>query len=150
MTKRFDRVGTNNKLHMQSLGALAHFDYNQPRSYSYEQALNVMKRMGLTRVDLEQQVLRAFFNVIGRNHDDHVKNISCLMNKRGEWKLSPAFDVTYSYDPRGAWTNQHQMSINGKREDFSREDLLSLANASGIKEAQGNYFLDKTISVIKN
>jgi serine/threonine-protein kinase HipA len=148
MTKRFDRVGIGNKLHMQSLGALAHFDYNQPLSYSYEQALNVMKRMGLPRVDLEQQVQRAIFNVIGRNHDDHVKNISCLMNKRGEWGLSPAFDVTYSFDPNGAWTNQHQMSINGKRENFSRNDLLSLANASGIKEAQGNFLIDKTISVI--
>jgi len=150
MTKRFDRVGRSNKLHMQSLGALAHFDYNQPLSYSYEQALNVMKRLNLSRIDLEQQVLRAFFNVIGRNHDDHVKNISCLMNRRGEWKLSPAFDVTYAYDPKGEWTNQHQMSINGKRENFSRKDLLTLANTSGIKAAQANHLIDKTISVITN
>jgi serine/threonine-protein kinase HipA len=122
MTKRFDRTARGGKLHMQSLGALAHFDYRQPASYSYEQAIQVIQRLGLPRKDAEQQVLRAFFNVVGRNCDDHVKNIAFLMNRRGEWSLSPAFDVTYAWNPAGEWTSRHQMSINGKREAFERED----------------------------
>ncbi len=103
MTKRFDRTSTGGKRHMQSLGAIAHFDYSQPASYSYEQAIQVMKRLGMPRADLDQQVLRAMFNIVGRNHDDHVKNIAFLMNRRGDWSLTPAFDVTYAWDPDGDW-----------------------------------------------
>ena len=120
MTKRFDRYGNGKKLHMQSLCAIAHYDFNQPGGYSYEQALNVMKRLGLPREDIEQQVLRAIFNVVARNQDDHVKNIAFLMNREGEWNLSPAFDITYAYDPTGYWTSRHQMSINGKRDSFTK------------------------------
>jgi len=109
MTKRFDRSDDGSKHHMQSLGAMAHLDFNQPASYSYEQAIQTMKRLGLAQKDLEQHVLRAMFNVVGRNQDDHVKNIAFLMNRRGEWRLSPAFDVSYAYDPNGDWTSQHQM-----------------------------------------
>lgn len=148
MTKRFDRTVNGDKLLMQSLGAMAHFDYNQPANYSYEQAIGVLKRLGLPREDLEQLVLRAMFNVIGRNHDDHVKNISFLMNRHGIWRLSPAYDISYSYDPNGYWTSQHQMSINGKRDSFTRQDLISLANFAGIKTAQASDMLNHTISVI--
>ncbi|MBI9046439.1 MAG: type II toxin-antitoxin system HipA family toxin [Anaerolineaceae bacterium] len=149
MTKRFDRYGSSGKYHMQSLGALAHFDYNQPASYSYEQSLQTMKRLGLSREELEQQVLRAIFNVVGRNQDDHVKNIAFLMNRKGAWRLSPAFDVSYAYDPKGDWTGKHQMSINGKRDFFNREDILSLANIGGIKIARANEILKHVIESIK-
>jgi serine/threonine-protein kinase HipA len=142
MTKRFDRYGNGKKLHMQSLCAMAHYDFNQPASYSYEQALQVMKRLKLSREDIEQQVLRTIFNVIARNQDDHVKNIAFLMNRVGEWKLSPAFDVTYAYDPMGEWTSRHQMSINGKRDSFTRGDLIALAKIAGIKETQANEMID--------
>ena len=129
MTKRYDRAEDESKLHMQSLGAIAHFDFNQPARYSYEQAIQIMKRLGLPKKDLEQFVLRAMFNVVGRNQDDHVKNIAFLMNQKREWRLSPAFDVTYTYDPNGFWTGKHQMSINEKCDMFDREDLCSLAEA---------------------
>jgi serine/threonine-protein kinase HipA len=133
---------------MQTLGAIAHYDYNQSASYSYEQAIQVMKRLNLPREELEQQVLRAFFNVIARNQDDHVKNIAFLMNRRGQWSLSPAYDVTYSYDPAGEWTNRHQMSINGKRDAFTREDLIQLANQAGIKKSPAMGMLERvTIAV---
>ena len=134
---------------MQSLGALAHFDYRQPASYSYEQAIRVIRRLGLSRVDVEQQVLRAFFNVVGRNCDDHVKNIAFLMDRRGEWSLSPAFDVSYALNPAGEWTSRHQMSINGKREGFGREDLHALATAAGIKIPQANQMLDRVIASVR-
>jgi serine/threonine-protein kinase HipA len=146
MTKRFDRITKGGKRHMQTLGAIAHYDYNQPASYSYEQAIQVMKRLKLPREDLEQQVMRAFFNVVSRNQDDHVKNIAFLMNRRGEWSLSPAYDVAYAYDPDGAWTSRHQMSVNGKRSGFSRDDLISLAKQAGIKRNPANDMLERVLS----
>ena len=150
MTKRFDRIGNGGKLHEQSLGAIAHFDFNQPASYSYEQALQVVKQLKLPREDLEQQVLRTFFNVIARNQDDHVKNIAFLMNRLGNWRLSPAFDMTYAWRADGAWTSQHQMSINGKRDNFIRSDLIKLADVGGIKSPRANELLDQLIEVISN
>ena len=149
MTKRFDRTERGGKLHMQSLGAMAHFDYRQPASYSYEQAIQVIQRLGLSRKDMQQQVLRAFFNVVGRNCDDHVKNIAFLMDRRGEWSLSPAFDVLYAWNPTGEWTSRHQMSINGKREGFEREDLLALASTAGIKRARASQMLDRIIETVR-
>jgi serine/threonine-protein kinase HipA len=133
MTRRFDRTPKGEKLHAQSLCAMLHFDFNRPDAYSYEQALGVVRRLGMPARDVEQQYRRAVFNVLGRNHDDHVKNIAYLMNKRGEWRLAPAFDVAYSYNPTGAWTSRHQMSVNGKRDDFVLDDLVSLARAADIK-----------------
>lgn len=149
MTRRFDRTATGVKRHMQSLGAMAHFDYNQPASYSYEQALQVMKRIGLPREDLEQQVLRTIFNIVGRNCDDHVKNIAFLMNRRGGWRLSPAFDLSYAWDPRGEWTSRHQMSVNGKRDNFKREDLITLAHAAGIKKRPANEMVEHVVETMR-
>ena len=149
MTRRFDRTPGGRKIHMQSLGAIAHFDYRQPASHSYEQAIQVMRRLELPRQDLEQQVMRAVFNVVGRNCDDHVKNIAFLMNRRGEWRLSPAFDISYAWNPSGEWTSRHQMSVNGKRDDIERDDLIALANAAQIKKARANELIDRVIEVVR-
>ena len=149
MTKRFDRSTKGGKRHMQSLGAIAHYDYKQPASYSYEQAVQVIRRIGLLRKDMDQQILRAIFNVVGRNCDDHVKNIAFLMNRRGEWRLSPAFDISYAWNSSGAWTSQHQMSVNGKRDRFEREDLLALANVADIKKARANQMIDRVIEAVR-
>lgn len=149
MTKRFDRYGKSGKRHMQSLGAIAHYDYNQPASYSYEQAIQVIRRLELPREDLEQQVLRAFFNVVGRNRDDHVKNTAFIMNRSGKWRLSPAFDISYAWDPIRRWTSKHQMSINGKRDGFERDDLIKLAHVAGIKKAHANEMLDRVIDSVR-
>jgi len=150
MTKRFDRSESGEKRHMQSLGAIAHYDYRQPASYSYEQAIQVMRRLALPRKDMDQQILRAFFNVIGRNCDDHVKNIAFLMNRKGEWRLSPAFDISYAWNPSGEWTSRHQMSVNGKRDGFALEDLLALAKAADIKRARAKQMIDRVIEVVRN
>lgn len=149
MTKRFDRSDNGTKIHMQSLGAMAHYDYKQPESYSYEQAIQVIRRMELSRKDMEQMVLRAFFNVIGRNCDDHVKNIAFLMNQRGEWRLSPAFDISYAWNPDSPWTGKHQMSINGKRDGFTRNDLLQLALLADIKIIQAEQMIKQIIDVFR-
>ncbi len=115
---------------------MMHFDFNRPDAYSYEQALAVIRKLGMPAADVEQQYRRTVFNVLGRNHDDHVKNIAYLMNKRGDWRLAPAFDVAYSYNPTGAWTSRHQMSIHGKRDGFVLDDLVALARSADIKRAK--------------
>jgi serine/threonine-protein kinase HipA len=133
MTKRFDRVGTE-KLHMQTLCGIAHFDYNMPNIYSYEQAFQVMRQLRLPYPDAEELFRRMVFNVICFNCDDHTKNISFLMDKAGEWRLSPAYDVTYAYNPDNRWLKQHQMAVNGKRENIYRGDLLKVASEMNIKK----------------
>jgi serine/threonine-protein kinase HipA len=147
MTRRFDRTPDGDKLHMQSLGAMAHFDYRQPAGYSYEQAIQVIRRLELPREDLEQMVLRAFFNVVARNCDDHVKNIAFLMDRKGVWRLAPAFDVTYAWNPRGEWTSRHQMSIGGLRHGFSRHELLEFALFADVKKAPAEAMLDRILEV---
>ncbi len=150
MTRRFDRPKAGEKLHMQSLGALMHFDFNAAGSNGYEQVLLVIKKLGLSRSDLEQQVRRTFFNVLARNQDDHVKNIAFLMDKEGTWSLSPAYDVVYSYNPSGDWTSHHQMSIDGKRDDFEIENLIAFAGVGGIKKKRANVLLEKVSAAIRN
>ncbi|SNZ19442.1 type II toxin-antitoxin system HipA family toxin [Cohaesibacter gelatinilyticus] len=141
MTQRFDREGSKDtgqseKLHMLSLGALRHFDFNLPRGYSYEQSLETIRQLGLGRDTLEEMVRRAFTNVVIRNQDDHVKNIAFLMDKAGTWRLAPAYDVVYAHNPAGDWTNAHQMTINGKSDDFTLDDLLQLGKMADLKPRQ--------------
>lgn len=135
MTKRFDRIGGNEKVHMQTLCGLAHYDYKMLHAYSYEQAFQVMRQLRLPYRQFEQMFRRMVFNVIARNQDDHTKNISFLMDKTGIWKLSPAYDVSWAYNPKGEWTSHHQMSINNKWDNISRADLMAVAEAMHIKRA---------------
>jgi len=136
MTRRFDRLAAGEKLHMQSLCALAHYDFNMAGAYSYEQALLVMRQLQLPMQAIEQLFRRMVFNIVARNQDDHVKNIAFLMNKSGEWSLSPAFDMTYSFNPAGAWTASHQMTMNGKRENFTLEDFNACAKTASMKRGR--------------
>ena len=136
MTRRFDRLDDGEKLHMQSLGAIAHLDFNNPIAHSYEQAVTVIRRLGLSMDAVEEQFRRMVFNVIARNQDDHVKNIAFLMNKRGQWSLAPAFDVMYAYNPSGTWTASHQMSLGGKREGFTLDDLKAVADTASMKRGR--------------
>ena len=136
MTRRFDRLAGGEKLHMQSLSALAHYDFNMAGAYSYEQALLVMRQLQLPMQAIEQQFRRMAFNIVARNQDDHVKNIAFLMNKSGEWSLSPAFDMTYSFNPSGAWTASHQMTMNGKRDNFTLDDFNACAKKASMKRGR--------------
>ena len=148
MTRRFDRLSDGAKLHMQSLAALAHFDFNSAGAYSYEQAFDVIKRLGLSLRVREQQFRRMIFNVVARNQDDHVKNIAFLMDKAGAWSLSPAFDVTYAYNPAGLWTRHHQMTINGKNDDFTREDFKAAAQVAGLKRGRSEAILTEVTDTV--
>lgn len=134
LTKRFDR-NNGKKVHMQTLCGIAHFDYRLHRAYSYEQAFNVMRALRLPYSEAKEMFRRMVFNVVIRNQDDHTKNISFLMEEDGKWRLSPAYDMGYAYNPNGGWTATHQMSINGKFDDITRNDLLSFASLNNIKDA---------------
>jgi serine/threonine-protein kinase HipA len=133
MTRRFDREFNGDKIHMQSLCAIAHYDFNMAGAYGYEQAFSVIQKLNLGYDTLEEMYRRMVFNIIARNQDDHTKNIAFLMGKNGLWRLSPAFDVIWAYNSSGPWTNQHQMTINGKRDGFTRADILAPAKQFGIK-----------------
>ena len=146
MTRRFDRLDTGEKLHMQSLAALAHFDFNNPIAHSYEQAIAVIRRLGLAMDDVEEQFRRMVFNVVARNQDDHVKNIAFLMDKAGTWSLAPAFDVMYAYNPSGTWTASHQMSVAGKREGFSLRDFETVAKTASMQRGRARAI---TVEVIR-
>ena len=150
MTRRFDRDEKGRKIHMQTLGALQHYDFNDSGAYAYEQAILAIRELGLGMGVVEEQVRRALFNVVARNQDDHVKNISFLMNRRGEWRLSPAYDVAYAYNPSGAWTRDHQMSPAGKRNDFTRDDVLRFARSCGLKKSTGRRILDDVVSSVRH
>ena len=150
MTLRFDRTEEGKRLHMQSLAALAHLDFNLPGANSYEQAFQTIRRLGLGREAVDQQFRRMVFNVIARNQDDHVKNIAFLMDRGGNWSLSPAFDLTWAYNPTGQWTSAHQMSINGKRDDFSIDDFREIGRLASMKRGSVEKILAEVSESVSN
>ena len=135
MTRRFDRDPGKGKIHMQSFCAMRHYDFNEVNSFSYEQLFETMRLLGLPYPEAEQLFRRMVFNVISRNCDDHTKNFAFIMDKSGVWKLSPAFDVCYSYRPDSSWVSQQSLSVNGKRQNITRDDFLSVAKQMNIKNA---------------
>jgi serine/threonine-protein kinase HipA len=148
MTRRFDRLEGGQKVHMLSLCALAHFDFNLAGAYSYEQALFTIRQLKMSMQTVEEQFRRMVFNIVGRNQDDHVKNIAFLMNKRGDWSLSPAFDMTYSYNPSGPWTSSHQMTLNGKGDDFVLDDFKACAKAASMKRGRAETIIEEVRTVV--
>ncbi|ATW03252.1 MAG: type II toxin-antitoxin system HipA family toxin [Parasphingorhabdus sp.] len=148
MTQRFDRTEDGRKLHMQSLCAMRHFDFNLARAYSYEQAIETIRILGLGRDALKEQVRRALLNIFIRNQDDHTKNIAFLMDRDGSWSLSPAFDVTYAYNPSGVWTSEHQMSLAGKTDNFNLEDLITFGKFADLKAAETKAIIAEIKSAI--
>ncbi|MEZ4800957.1 MAG: HipA domain-containing protein [Flavobacteriales bacterium] len=135
MTKRFDRTVDKGKIHIQSFCAMRHFDFNEVRMYSYEELFETMRMLGLPYPQAQQLFRRMVFNVAAKNCDDHTKNFAFTMNEKGEWNLSPAFDVCHAYRPGSEWVSQHALSINGKRHTISREDLLTVGKKMNIKNA---------------
>ena len=147
MTRRFDRKDGGEKIHMQSLCGMAHYDFNSAGAYSYEQAIGVMRDLRLNKPDLEQFFKRMVFNIVARNQDDHTKNIAFLMDKSGVWSLSPAYDITHCNGT--GWTNSHQMTVNGKRDNFELNDLLAVAKHADIKESKAVEIIKETISTVR-
>lgn len=148
MTRRFDRGVDGAKRHMQSLGALAHYDFNLAGAYAYEQALQIIRRLGLPMAAVEAQFRRMAFNIVARNQDDHVKNIAFLMDPAGAWELAPAFDVTYSYNPEGAWTARHQMTLQGKRDGFQMDDFRACAEVAQMKRGRAEAIVGEVTEAV--
>jgi serine/threonine-protein kinase HipA len=148
MTRRFDRPDGGGKLHMQTVGALEHVSYNEPGTYSYEQVLLLIRRLGLGTPVVEQQFRRMVFNVVARNQDDHVKNIAFLMDREGAWSLAPAYDVIWAWRPGNLWLDSHQMSINGKRDGFTVADLRAVATVAGLTRGRAEAILADVVAVV--
>ncbi|PBQ33543.1 toxin HipA [Sphingobacteriaceae bacterium] len=148
MTKRFDRVEGQEKLHVQSFCAMRHFDFNEVSLYSYEQLFETMRMLRLPYPQAEQLFRRMVFNVMARNCDDHTKNFAFLMNPSGNWSLSPAFDVCHAYRPESTWVSQHALSVNGKRQTILRSDLLEVASQMTIKKPEK--IIDQVAAVVNN
>ncbi len=148
MTRRFDRTAEGKKLHMLSLGAMLHLDFNVAGAHGYEQALLTIREIGLSMDAIEEQFRRMVFNVLARNQDDHVKNIAFLMDKRGRWSLSPAFDVIYAYNPSGDFTASHQMTVNGKRDGFTRADFDAVARGASMKRGRAAAIHDEVHAAV--
>lgn len=144
MTERFDRTDGGEKIHTQTLSAMAHFD--RDARYSYEQAFQVLRMLKLPAADSMEFFRRMVFNVVARNHDDHTKNHSFLMDRSGAWRLAPAYDLSFAYSENGRWTNRHQMSLNGKRDNFEYEDLLIVGKRQGIQRPED--IIDQVIEVV--
>ncbi len=147
MIERFDRVvvkGITSKVHYLSWAGLSHFDRDTTGSYSYEQLILNIRQLGLGQDEVTEIFKRAVFNVIGRNQDDHTKNFGFIMNKKGEWKLAPSFDMTYSYDPTGKWTKVHQIKLNGKQDEFTVDDIVEFGAYCNLTKLQAVKILEDT------
>lgn len=148
MTRRFDRLPDNEKLHVQSFCAMQHYDFNETNLYSYEQLFETMRLLGLPYPEAEQLYRRMVFNVMARNCDDHTKNFAFVMDKSGKWSLSPAFDVCHAYRPGSDWVSQHNLSVNGKRKDITIEDLMNVARQMNVKKAKA--IIQQVADVVNN
>ena len=147
LTQRFDRVG-NKKLHTQTLNGIAHVDFKMPGSFSYAELFSVARQLGLKAPEAEQLFRRMTFNIVARNHDDHSKNFGFILDEN-QWKLAPAYDLAYSYRPGSKWVNSHWMTLNGKRDDFTRDDFYILESLSPLfTRSKIDGIIDETISAV--
>ena len=144
MTRRFDRTNNGDKIHMQTVAGLAHLDRDQ--RHSYEEIFGVIRKMNLPMEASQQLFRRMVFNVVARNNDDHTKNFSFLMDRNGKWQLAPAYDLCYSYKPGGRWIGQHQLSLNGKQDEFTRQDLLTVSENMGIRRC--NEIIEEVVEAV--
>jgi serine/threonine-protein kinase HipA len=147
MTKRFDREG-NTKHHIQSLCGLQHYDFNDMYGYSYEQVFQTMRRLRLTYLEAEEMFRRMVFNVLATNYDDHTKNFSFILKKGEAWRLAPAYDLCFSFDPANHWVSQQTLSVNGKRLNINKADFMTIAKDNNIK--RGEKIIDHINLVVKN
>ena len=147
MTKRFDREG-NIKHHIQTLCGLQHYDFNDMYGYSYEQIFQTMRLLRLTYPEAEQMFRRMVFNVLATNYDDHTKNFSFILKKEENWRLAPAYDLCFSFDPNNHWVSKQTLSINGKRLEITKDDLMTIANNNNIKK--GEKIIDEINSIVKS
>ncbi len=147
MTKRFDRGQDGVKHHLQSLCSMAHMDYKKKQTHSYEQLFITLHELGLGHDTMVEAFRRMVFNVLGRNCDDHTKNVAFLLKEGQSWTLAPAYDVTFAHNPQGEWTSSHLMAINNRFQGITRGDLLAVAGRFGIGEARE--IIEQSLTIIE-
>ena len=150
MTRRYDRPDESHKIHATTLCGIAHFDYNHAGAYSYEQAIDIARKINLTQFEIEQLYIRALFNILAQNNDDHTKNIGFVMATNGKWYLAPAYDISYAYRKDSRWVSQHQMTVNGKRQNFNQVDFKALADYAMVKNSRHKHIVKTIQSVLAN
>ncbi|GHA00606.1 toxin HipA [Arenicella chitinivorans] len=150
ITARFDRSG-NTKRHVQTLNGMDHVNYKKPGSYSYAELFALARKLRLSANDAMQLFRRMVFNVVARNHDDHAKNFAFILSQDGHWQLAPAYDIAYSYKAGSKWVNSHWMTINGKRDQFDRQDFYAFAELSSLFTRRTiDHMLDQTIEQLSH
>ncbi|PUE63778.1 type II toxin-antitoxin system HipA family toxin [Arcobacter caeni] len=144
LIKRFDRV-TGKAKHLHSVAGLTHCNFNIPMHYSYDELFRLTRYLTGNQQDLYELYRRMVFNIIGRNQDDHAKNFAFLMDEKGIWSLSPAYDITYANGT--GYTKNHQLSLRGKTNDFTKKDLLDIAKLHSLKENIVKEIIEQTIEI---
>lgn len=148
ITERFDRKG-NEKVHVQTLNGLEHVSYKKIGTYSYAELFNTARKLKLSPDDAMQLFKRMVFNVVARNHDDHTKNFGFLLDEHNQWQLAPAYDLAYSYKPNSHWVSKHWMTLNGKQDNFTRDDFYSFEKLSPIFNKRNiDEVLNQTIEAV--
>lgn len=142
--KRFDRLN-GMRIPMHSLAGALHTDFRIPNC-SYGTYLRMTRFMTRNEQEVEKAFSYAVFNVCMNNRDDHTKNFSYLMTQKGEWILSPAYDLTFNPGING----YHQMDIEGEAYNIQHQDLINLAKNSGLDIRKCEDLIDAMISVIES
>ncbi len=146
MTRRFDREGASTRHHIQTLCAMAHMDLKHAGAHSYTQLFDTLASLHLPDSSFQETFRRMAFNVMARNMDDHTKNHSFRLKERGNWELSPAYDLTYAHNPNGNWNHQHFLAVNRKHDNITRPDLLVDAERFSIADRKS--ILDQVASAV--
>ena len=144
LIKRFDRVH-GKVLHLHSVAGLTHTNFNTPMHYSYDELLRLTRYLTGSQQAVNEQFKRMVFNIVGRNQDDHAKNFAFTMDENGIWNVSPAYDITYSKGT--GYTKNHQLSLNGKTNNFTLDDILQLAKKHSIKENFAKEYVEEVIEL---
>jgi len=157
LIERFDREAVMQngqkimrKKHYASWAGLGHADRDVTGAYSYEQLILIARSLGVGEHQIKELFRRAIFNLVGRNHDDHTKNFGFMMDRQGQWSLSPAFDMTYAYDPSGKWTRVHQIRLSGKQDDFTLEDMIAFGRKCNLSEKEVKAVIEKTVDAFSH
>lgn len=145
MTKRFDRLERGERLHMQTLCAIAGMDYNLLGAHDYLQLFDVARRLGLEDSVIDELFMRMVFNVCMANNDDHAKNHSFVLRQGGSWMLAPAYDLMHACNPANIWLARHSLAVQGKREGITREDLLKTGDQ--VMARKPGLLIDRVLAV---
>ncbi|WP_316846020.1 type II toxin-antitoxin system HipA family toxin [Pedobacter psychrodurus] len=136
--KRFDR-DDNKRLHMHTASGLLHSDFRTP-SLEYEDLLNLTGVLTKDIREVEKMYRLAVFNVLAHNRDDHAKNFSYLMNENGEWKMAPAYDLTFSSGPNG----EQSSMVMGEGRNPKTSHLIKLGQEAKLSKKLIDEIIEQT------